>query len=101
MKTYKNISPVEQLGIQPGETGEADIPLDQEQRMVARDSIEVVGDAAPATDPEETEVPPVEQTEAEKAAEKEAAEKQAEAEAKAKADAEAAEKAGQRSGGRR
>lgn len=43
MTTYKNVSPVEQLGLQPGETGEVDISKDQEQRMVERGAIEVVG----------------------------------------------------------
>ena len=42
-KTYENVSPVEQLGIAPGETGEADISEDQEQRMVERGAIKVVG----------------------------------------------------------
>jgi hypothetical protein len=42
MKTYKNISTVEQLGIDPGQTGQIDIPKDQEDRMVDRGAIEVV-----------------------------------------------------------
>lgn len=41
-KEYKNISSVEQLGIEPGQTGKADIPEDQEHRMVAREAVEVV-----------------------------------------------------------
>jgi hypothetical protein len=52
VKTYKNISDLEQLGIEPGQTGEADIHPDQEARMIARGAIEVVtktGPTAPAS----------------------------------------------------
>lgn len=76
-KTYKNISNVEQLGIEPGQTGKADIPEDQEQRMVAREAIEVVsnGDApAPEKTPEEVEA---EEKAAKEKADAEAAQAQA------------------------
>jgi hypothetical protein len=58
VKTYKNISRVDQLDIEPGQTGERDIPKDQEDRMVARGSIEVVGKPSgggTTTAPEKTE----------------------------------------------
>jgi hypothetical protein len=42
VKTYKNISTLEQLGIEPGQTGQAEITKDQEDRMVSRGAIEVV-----------------------------------------------------------
>jgi hypothetical protein len=76
MKTYKNISDVEQLDIAPGETGEREIPETQETRMVERGAIEVVG--APAESPADQETP--EKTPEEIEAEKKAAEEQAAAE---------------------
>ena len=73
MKTYKNITNVEQLDIPPGETGERDIPPDQEERMVERGAIEVVSEAA-KPEPEAQKTP--EEIEAEENAAKEAAERE-------------------------
>jgi hypothetical protein len=43
VKTYKNITNVDQLDIPPGETGQRDLLPDEEARMVDRGAIEVVG----------------------------------------------------------
>jgi hypothetical protein len=54
VKKYKNISTLEQLGIEPGETGEREMHKDQEDRMVARGAIEVVttsGSSSASTSP--------------------------------------------------
>lgn len=65
MKTYKNISSVEQLGIEPGQAGEASIPEDQEARMVARGAIEVVETEQKEPEAAEPETPEPETPEAE------------------------------------
>ncbi len=85
MKTYKNISPLEQLGIEPGKTGEADIPKEQEIRMIARGSIELVGEAPeePTTDEPGGDQPPAE---VEKTPEQIQAEEKATADAQKAAD---------------
>lgn len=89
MKTYKNISGVEQLDIPPGETGERELPQDQENRMVARGAIEVVSEAAtddaaastsdPEKTPEEIEAERLAAEEAEKAERERVEAEQAEA----------------------
>jgi hypothetical protein len=100
VKTYKNISQLDQLDIEPGQTGEREISQEQEDRMVARGDIEVVGESkteaeTPEVPVEETEEKTPEQIEAEQAAAAEAA-KKAEDEAQA-----AATQAEQRGSGRR
>lgn len=61
MTTYKNISSVTQLDIEPGQTGERDIPKDQEDRMVERGAIEVVGSGSASTTDEVDQPPEAEQ----------------------------------------
>lgn len=69
MKTYKNISNVEQLGLAPNEEGERQLNHDEELRMIDRRAIEVTkdpeADARAAAEAEtkaeaeaETETPP-------------------------------------------
>lgn len=77
MKTYKNITDVEQLDIEPGQTGDREISSEEEGRMVARGAIEVVGEPA-----EETATAEPEKTAEEIEAEEKAAEEAAAAEAK-------------------
>ena len=81
-KTYKNISGFTQFGIGPGETGEAELTQDEEDRAVDRGAIEVVdGSTSPeesaesAETAEETEKTP-EEIEAEEQAAKEQAERE-------------------------
>lgn len=75
MKTYKNNSPLEQLGIAPGQTGQADIPQEQEERMVERGSIEVVSDTSKSDTPAEGEGANTESGESDKTPEQIEAEK--------------------------
>lgn len=56
MKTYKNISGLEQLDLAPGKSGQRELTPDEEQRMVARGAIEVVGSST--SKPEDAELPP-------------------------------------------
>ena len=44
MKTYKNISNVEQLGLAPNEEGERELNYDEELRMIERGALEVIKD---------------------------------------------------------
>src|SRR3982751_3318541 len=103
-KNYKNISGVEQLEIPPGETGEREIPQDQEDRMVTRGAIEVVsGETAEPEAPAETGTtseegaqPTAQEVQEQKTPEQVEAEKKAaeEAEAQAKAQAQERERGG-------
>lgn len=92
-KTYKNISGLTQLGIEPGQTGEAELTPDEEHRMINRGAIEVVGEATESTDAPDTNAP--------ETSEPEKTQEETEAEQKAADEAAAAAKAEAERGGRR
>lgn len=66
-RTIKNISQRAQLGVEPGQEGQVEISQDEEDRMVDRGAIEVIGDADETAGQVEKEKSP-EQVELEKQA---------------------------------
>lgn len=42
MKTYRNISTLNQLGLEPGEVGERELTSDEEERLLTRGAVEIV-----------------------------------------------------------